>query len=62
MNITVLHGTLAREPKHRLLPSGDELITYEVTTEHSPTGRRVFRLPGSGRAALPPSQPAMPLL
>ena len=33
MNITVLHGTLSSEPKHRLLPSGDELITYEVTTE-----------------------------
>ena len=33
MNITVLHGTLSSEPKHRLLPSGDELITCEVTTE-----------------------------
>jgi single-strand DNA-binding protein len=33
MNITVLHGTLSSDPKHRLLPSGDELITYEVTTE-----------------------------
>ena len=33
MNITALHGTFSSEPKHRLLPSGDELITYEVTTE-----------------------------
>ena len=33
MNITVLHGTLSSEPRHRLLPSGDELISYEVTTE-----------------------------
>ena len=33
MNIFVLHGTLPSEPRHRLLPSGDELITYEVTTE-----------------------------
>jgi single-strand DNA-binding protein len=33
MNITVLHGTLSSEPRHRLLPSGDELISYEVSTE-----------------------------
>ena len=33
MNITVLHGTLSSEPRHRLLPSGDQLISYEVTTE-----------------------------
>ncbi len=60
MNITVLHGTLSSEPKHRLLPSGDELITYEVTTELA-DGAASVRLPGSGRAALPPSRPAMPL-
>ncbi|MAJ88082.1 MAG: hypothetical protein CL416_00470 [Acidimicrobiaceae bacterium] len=33
MNITVLLGTLSSDPKLRVRPSGDELITYEVTTE-----------------------------
>lgn len=33
MNIVVLRGVLSSDPKMRVLPSGDELITYEVTTE-----------------------------
>lgn len=33
MNRVVLHGVLSSEPKARTLPSGDQLTTYEVTTE-----------------------------
>lgn len=31
MNITVLQGRLSRPPERRELPSGDELVAYEVT-------------------------------
>ncbi len=30
-NLVVLVGRLARPPEHRELPSGDRLVTYEVT-------------------------------
>jgi single-strand DNA-binding protein len=32
MNIVVLQGKLSREPEERTLPSGDRLVSYEVTT------------------------------
>ena len=32
MNVVVLHGTLSRPAERRVLPSGDELVAYEVTT------------------------------
>ncbi|CAN5405335.1 hypothetical protein BH10ACT1_BH10ACT1_27480 [soil metagenome] len=32
MNIVVLHGALSRPPESRDLPSGDRLVSYEVTT------------------------------
>ncbi len=32
MNIVVLQGKLTRAPEERTLPSGDRLVTYEVTT------------------------------
>lgn len=32
MNIVVLRGSLSRPPVTRELPSGDRLVTYEVTT------------------------------
>lgn len=32
MNVVVLHGTLSRPAERRTLPSGDELVAYEVTT------------------------------
>ena len=32
MNIVVLQGKLSRAPEERLLPSGDRVVTYEVTT------------------------------
>jgi single-strand DNA-binding protein len=31
MNITVLRGALSRTPQRRALPSGDEVVAYEVT-------------------------------
>jgi single-strand DNA-binding protein len=31
MNLAVLRGHLSRAPESRLLPSGDELVAYEVT-------------------------------
>ena len=31
MNVTILQGTLSRPPERRTLPSGDELVAYEVT-------------------------------
>jgi single-strand DNA-binding protein len=31
MNITVLRGSLSRSPERRALPSGDEVVGYEVT-------------------------------
>ena len=30
-NLVVLHGVLSRDPEVRTLPSGDELVAYEVT-------------------------------
>lgn len=33
MNIVVLTGALSSDPKQRSLPSGDELVSYEVSTE-----------------------------
>jgi single-strand DNA-binding protein len=35
MNVVVLHGTLSRPAERRVLPSGDELVAYEVTTRDS---------------------------
>jgi single-strand DNA-binding protein len=32
LNVAVLRGTLSRPPVRRLLPSGDQLVAYEVTT------------------------------
>ena len=32
-NLVVLRGTLSSDPRHRALPSGDELLSYEITTE-----------------------------
>src|SRR3954469_8002023 len=32
MNITVLRGSLSRAPERRVLPSGDELVEYQLTT------------------------------
>ncbi|MEM9467249.1 MAG: hypothetical protein AAGA90_17885 [Actinomycetota bacterium] len=32
-NLVVLHGILSSDPRTRTLPSGDELISYEITTE-----------------------------
>ena len=31
MNIVVLYGTLSKNPEERELPSGDRLVSYEVT-------------------------------
>lgn len=31
MNVVVVKGTLSREPHRQVLPSGDELVGYEVT-------------------------------
>jgi single-strand DNA-binding protein len=35
MNLVVLIGTLSRAPEERLLPSGDRLVQYEVTTRRA---------------------------
>ena len=32
MNVVALAGRLSRPAEHRVLPSGDELVAYEVTT------------------------------
>jgi single-strand DNA-binding protein len=32
MNIVLLHGSLSSEPRQRELPSGDAMVTWEVTT------------------------------
>jgi single-strand DNA-binding protein len=32
MNVVVVQGTLSSVPKRQVLPSGDELVSYEVTT------------------------------
>jgi single-strand DNA-binding protein len=39
MNIAVVLGTLSSDPRYRDLPSGSELITYEVTTTEPDGGR-----------------------
>jgi len=44
MNITVLWGTLSSDPIARDLPSGDSLISYEVTTP-APDGGRADTVP-----------------
>ncbi|MEM9203893.1 MAG: hypothetical protein AAGC53_19810 [Actinomycetota bacterium] len=31
-NVVVLHGALSSEPRRQTLPSGDLLVSYEVTT------------------------------
>lgn len=33
MNIVVLRGVLSSDPRTRTLPSGDTLVSYEVTTD-----------------------------
>lgn len=38
MNVVILRGTLSRPPSPRSLPSGDRLVTLEVTTR-PPEGR-----------------------
>jgi single-strand DNA-binding protein len=50
MNIVVLQGTLSRQPEERTLPSGDRLVSYEVTT----------RLPDGTAATAPVSWRAAP--
>lgn len=35
MNVVILRGLLSRPPARRTLPSGDELVTYEVTVARS---------------------------
>ncbi len=39
MNVVMLHGTLSRGPERRYLPSGDTVVSFDVTirTEGSPT-------------------------
>lgn len=39
MNVTVLQGHLTRPPERRVLPSGDELVHYEVTVPGDGDGR-----------------------
>ena len=31
MNVAILRGRLSRLPEHRLLPSGDAVVSYDVT-------------------------------
>lgn len=31
MNVAILRGRLSRPPEHRLLPSGDAVVSYDVT-------------------------------
>jgi len=35
MNVVVLQGTLSRPAARRVLPSGDEVVAYEVTTRNA---------------------------
>ncbi|MCU1485626.1 MAG: hypothetical protein JWN67_2372 [Actinomycetia bacterium] len=53
MNITVLQGYLTRPPEVRSLPSGDDLVAYEVTVPAAP-GRHAESVPVVWFAA-PPS-------
>jgi len=39
MNVSVVVGTLSRDPEVRTLPSGDRLVAYEVTVR-PPAGAR----------------------
>ena len=32
-NLVVLSGRLSSDPRHKQMPSGDEMVSYEVTTE-----------------------------
>jgi single-strand DNA-binding protein len=56
VNITVLQGYLTRPPEVRSLPSGDELVTYEVTVPAA-GGRQAESVPVVWFAA-PPSAAA----
>jgi single-strand DNA-binding protein len=52
MNIVILRGVLSRPPEERELPSGDRIVTYEVTVA-APDGRSetvpvVWSPPASG--------------
>ena len=46
MNVAVLAGTLSRDPAVRELPSGDRLVSYEVTVR-PPDGGRAETVPGA---------------
>jgi single-strand DNA-binding protein len=35
VNLAVVFGQLSSDPKSRSLPSGDEIVTYEVTVRHA---------------------------
>src|SRR5260370_10081409 len=39
MNVVTLRGRLARPAQERVLPSGDRLISYEVTVPGGPDGK-----------------------
>ena len=41
MNVVVLRGTLSSEPRARTLPSGSEVLNWEVTTRTGETTRTV---------------------
>jgi single-strand DNA-binding protein len=45
MNVVVLRGRLSRPPEHRELPSGDQLVAYEVTVERSGEGEKAESVP-----------------
>jgi len=53
MNIVVLRGHLSRPPERRQLPSGAELVTYEVTVERE--GGRAESVPVVWEAAGAPA-------
>jgi single-strand DNA-binding protein len=52
MNVVVLRGSLSRPPSTRVLPSGDQLVTYEVTVR-SEEGERAETVPVSWFEAPP---------
>jgi single-strand DNA-binding protein len=35
VNLVVVRGTLSSDPRHRVLPSGTALLSWEVTTAHA---------------------------
>lgn len=43
MNLVILRGRLSRPPEHRVLPSGDHLVSYEVTVARP--GQRAETVP-----------------